>query len=168
MRCSGSHMPPGSVTFVKIVSRLKTQFHWRLKRYDKCQRRKKKAKWMSRDQVIPLSRKAEVTRLRKELSRWTRPGFAPVQLKQALCFENASKPVNFCAVISPVSQLSTLGPFSLTLDSIWELANLNVLPRGFKVFVTMSSSSSQADQWFSRRLAVIPRVCLQCGPSLVV
>lgn len=104
-----SYTVPNSVMFVKMV---KTQLHWRLKRYDKCQGKKKKiAKSMSKDQVIPLSRKAEVTRLRKELSRRAWPCFAPVVLKQALCCENCSKPLYFLPYLSRIITVNILPIF---------------------------------------------------------
>lgn len=89
--------------------------------------RKKITKSMSRDQVIPLSRKARATRLRKELSRWAWPYFAPVVLKQALCCENCSKPLYFLPYLPRIIKLSTFYPFSFILDFIWEPLNLNFL-----------------------------------------
>ena len=80
---------------------------------------------MSRDQVIPLSRKARATRLRKELSRWAWPYSAPVVLKQALCCENCSKPLYFLPYLPRIIKLSTFYPFSFILDFIWEPLNLN-------------------------------------------
>lgn len=90
---------------------LKTQLRWRLKRCDKSQGQEKIAKSMSKDQVIPLSRKAEVTRLRKELSRWAWPCFAPVVLKQALCCENCSKPLYFLPYLSHIITVNILPIF---------------------------------------------------------
>lgn len=73
--------------------------------------RKKIAKSMSKDQVIPLSRKAEVTRLRKELSRRAWPCFAPVVLKQALCCENCSKPLYFLPYLLRIITVNILPIF---------------------------------------------------------
>lgn len=71
---------------------------------------KKKNKPMSRDQGKPLSPKAGVTRLRKELSREAWPYFAPVVLKQALCCENCSKPLYFLPYLPHIIKLSTFYP----------------------------------------------------------